>query len=512
MRRRRPCQVPASIGRGQRSRAARVRSRHSPDADRGFTFIELMIVITIVPLIIGGLAAGLLAVFSLQSGVSSRLSNTSDAQMVTATYANDVQSAQNVTTAAASSPQCGTGNQLLGLEWNENQTSHQYLTVVSYVSQAVVSGGTTTYSLVRLFCNGGSLIPSSQTTISYNIASATAITPPVISPSKYVAPAAGGWISAQQVTDVTLPVAEPEGKAGTFSYTLSAVPARSASQTDLGAPIAQDTSTSCGFAYAGSGPYAGNLCFIDFSFLTGNTLLAAEENCVETSVLLPGGYTMYFCLGIAGAPIFSYTLPTWEYGFLGNSGSYNGQQTGVTPNYYNITNLSGGLSYPALYQSCEGGNVSTGLVTGTNVNGCNVPGDTGGTNGSGLGITTLTFSKITVVNAANGQPATNWEVFSADAESTDPGESLVWTTGSGGPAVTVLNNGYAWDSSGDPVGTACNAGAGLTGSGTNTVQCSGNNTQQSKTGATIVEAQTPTTVTITMTGTGLEGVAFGVFL
>jgi len=509
-----PTGTGAVAGRNTSSRG----SSRSRAPDHGFTFIELMIVLTIVPLIVGALAAGLLAVFSLQTGVQTRLSNSSDAQMVTSTFANDVQSALIITTSSSTAvtPVCGTGTRLLGLAWNET-TAHVFSTVVSYASvPATFLHGQATYALDRFYCTGGSSSPSSVTTISYNISGSTAVTPPTLSPSSANTMAAGSWIDTQGVQQVTFPIAEPDSTTNTFAYTLAGVPARSASQTDAGQPITQATSTSCGFAYAGSGVYAGNLCFVDFSFLTGNALTAAEQNCVETSVLIPGGDTMYFCVGIAGAPVSSYTMPTWEYGFLGNSGTYNGQSTGVTPNYYDITNLTGGQSYPALYQSCEGNDVSQGLVAGTNINGCNVPGDTRGTNGSGTGITTLTFSNITVVGP-NGLPATNWEVFSADSESTDPGESITWSTGSGGPPLNVLNNGYSWDTTADPVGTACNAGAGLTGTGTTSVTCNGNGTAQTKTGATIVEAQTPAsttslTLTITMTGTGLEGTAFGVFL
>ncbi len=94
------------------------RSRRPRGDDSGFTLIELLIVVTIVPLIIGALSAALLAVFSLQSGVSNRLSNTVDAQTVSANFTNDVQSAAYLTTGSSSSPQCGTGNQLLGVEWN----------------------------------------------------------------------------------------------------------------------------------------------------------------------------------------------------------------------------------------------------------------------------------------------------------------------------------------------------------------------------------------------------------
>src|SRR5665213_506013 len=102
--------------------------------DRGFTLVELLIVLTIVPIIIGALSAGLLAVFSMQNSVSNRLSNSSDSQIVSANYIQDVQAAQRITTAnMATAPGCGAASQtqLLGLEWDLQGAAFQ--TVVSYV-------------------------------------------------------------------------------------------------------------------------------------------------------------------------------------------------------------------------------------------------------------------------------------------------------------------------------------------------------------------------------------------
>src|SRR5271155_3721190 len=118
--------------------------------DRGFTLVELLIVITIVPVIIGALSAGLLAVFSLQNSVSNRLGNSTDSQIVSANYIQDVQAAQEITTAnLATVPGCGAASetQLLGLEWNSSGSQ----IVVSYV---VIQSGTT-YLLERNYCASG---------------------------------------------------------------------------------------------------------------------------------------------------------------------------------------------------------------------------------------------------------------------------------------------------------------------------------------------------------------------
>ena len=96
--------------------------RRKDCADGGFTLIELIIVVTILPLVVGALGAGLLAVFSLQSNVSSRLTGSEDNQTVQANYTRDVQGATSIYT--TTSPLCGPTTagvtQLLGLEWNGN--------------------------------------------------------------------------------------------------------------------------------------------------------------------------------------------------------------------------------------------------------------------------------------------------------------------------------------------------------------------------------------------------------
>ncbi len=72
--------------------------QHRRSGNDGFTLVELLIVLVILPLVVGALALGLVSVFSLQSSVSSRLADTSDSQVVEANYQNDVASAGEVTT------------------------------------------------------------------------------------------------------------------------------------------------------------------------------------------------------------------------------------------------------------------------------------------------------------------------------------------------------------------------------------------------------------------------------
>ncbi|HEV3268276.1 MAG TPA: CshA/CshB family fibrillar adhesin-related protein [Acidimicrobiales bacterium] len=448
----------------------------------GFTLVELLIVVTILPLVVGGLAVGLLSVFSLQSSVSNRLGNTADSQVVSSHFENDVQSAAEITTAPSnSSAECGPANevQLLGLEWNPFSTGGAYQNVVSY---ADVQNGTS-YSLVRYYCSAGfSNTTYTTTIISYNVnppCPATACQgPATVSPSAVATAASTAWTLTQPVTKVEFFLAEPSATEanGNFLYTLAAVPAASAAVTVAnGAPITPATTTGCGFASPGTGTYASTLCFVDFSSLTGNNLLAAEQGCLEMSVALPGGSTMYFCIGITGVAVYPAPLPTWQNAFLGNtcSGSSNNNNCSNGSPFY--TGIAG---KPAIYQ-------------------------TGG------GTTTVKISQITVVNA-QGVPATGWEVVAADAESTDSGESISFNSTS---PLTIMNNGESYDTQSDPVGNACNSGAGLTQSqDLLTVTCTGQSTSGVKTGTTMVWSLTPQTFTTTLVGAGLEAMAFGLLL
>src|ERR1700693_2400923 len=82
-------------------RASATRGTRPPSRDeKGFTLIELIIVVSVIPIIVGAISAGLIAVISLQNTVSSRLADTSDAQVVSSTFIKDVQSATFITTSA----------------------------------------------------------------------------------------------------------------------------------------------------------------------------------------------------------------------------------------------------------------------------------------------------------------------------------------------------------------------------------------------------------------------------
>ena len=210
------------------------------------------------------------------------------------------------------------------------------------------------------------------------------------------------------------------------------------------------------------------------------------------SVRLPDGYFLYFCINISGTQVKPWPLPTWTEGFLGNQGVPASPPNPAIP--ANYTDIPGD---PALYQT-------------------------------GSGTTTITLTGITI-DSPQGIPATGWKFMSADAESTDTGESIVWTSDANLANQTNLHivpNGTSIDTASDPIGNAClddQPNQGLLGNKTPTVSCLANmpaangnpveaETGAYKSGTAMVEVLTPKTMTVTMVGTGLEAVCFGVFI
>jgi hypothetical protein len=407
--------------------------------------------VVVLPLVIGAIAAGLVAVFSLQSGVSNRLSDSGDAQVVSAYYETDVQSAQQLTV-SNTAPQCGTGSQLLGFEWSYNPQTSTYQTVVSYVEKATGS----TYSLIRQYCSSGiSTTPTSSTTISSDLLDSQP--PPVISPVSDNTSASQGWISTQSVTKVAFVMTEPRSN---YTYTLAAVPKSNLPPSELGSASTGSPTASCGFATPGTGTYAATLCFIDFS--SYNQSLATSGSGQNFSVAITGTpFTISFNLATSGGTVVPHSFPTYSGSFFGNNGFY----TGVPNN-------------PALYQNTQGTT------------------------------STLTFTNFQVTDS-RGVPATNWELVTGDAETTDKGESITWSSDQD---LNLIPNSPT-----SPVGNACMSVAPeinsqyLTGIGTQTVECSATESSD-KTGTVLLDALTPQSLTVKMVGSGLEAVFVGLLL
>jgi hypothetical protein len=184
--------------------------------DAGFSLVELTVVILIMPLIVGAITFALLGVFNLQTGVTNRITDSASAQVVSANFVKDVQSADYITTSPTPSmPQCGTGTQLLGLTWASGQNS------ISYSVVPVGSGAKTTYSLVRSQCAlANATSPTSTSTLTGDISANQSA--PTVTCNVNVSPCTpSSGLVAGNVSTVTLVVNEPLSK---YSFTLTAAP------------------------------------------------------------------------------------------------------------------------------------------------------------------------------------------------------------------------------------------------------------------------------------------------
>ncbi len=253
----------------------------------------------VTPLLVGGLALGLMTMLGLQSSVSNRLTDSEDSQVVQASYRNDVQSAQEITTEFHDQSRVQRQRQRNsgawpGVELRRLDRALRNGRLLPHVP--TTTGSTTTYTLVRNECtnvttNSTSLTPNTSDTLSSNVSSA--LTPQVAETSGSPS-TGGGWVTAGDITGVTFPVSEVGANPTTvgYQYTLVASPPSSSlAQTLDDAPPTASAQAGCGYAAAGSGTYASSLCFIDFNKLTANNdalLVAATSGggCVELSVAL----------------------------------------------------------------------------------------------------------------------------------------------------------------------------------------------------------------------------------
>lgn len=457
---------------------AALRARRS-NADDGYTLLELLIAIAIMPLVIGSLAFALYAILSQQQHEAARVSDAADAQTVSTSFERDVQSASLVTTSASIATQCGTGHQLLALEWSPTAQG-AYQDVVSYVE--LHTG--TTYSLVRRLCTSGpSATPTASSYVSYDVPSAQGS--PTLTPAAKNTAATAGWVSVLGVTGITFAITEPDSQ---YAYSVTAVPKAATSSPTLSQVVTPNTT--CGFAVPGSGTYASTMCFVDFSAYnfeaTGGAcqqIAAAVQNtpytlsfCLKTTTTAPNGTKGYEC-NVSSEPLIAATvvpcpLPTYfdpptSEAFLGNNGFY----TGVPGD-------------PSLYTNAEGSSTS------------------------------IVLTNVELLDS-NGNPATGWQLVTGDAESTDSGESITWSSDQ------LLS--LVPDSPTSSIGNACQLSgeatpnAGLTpqsllsGGSAATVTCQAS-VSNDKTGTVLLAAPAPTTMTSNLVGTGLQAIFVGVLL
>jgi hypothetical protein len=174
-----------------------------------------------------------------------------------------------------------------------------------------------------------------------------------------------------------------------------------------------------------------------------------------------------------------------------------------------------------------------------------IPGDPAlyTTQNGGYASVDLFFTNIKVADSS-GNLATGWYLVTGDAESTDNYEDSIWSTcsaitdtktddGKTTPAVpaactsstdlTLLPDTYNGVNATAEIGNACTytaanvpaatafPGTWLTGVGTNTVECAAS-VSVDKSGTVMLEAPTPSTLTVQMNPQGLQAIFLGVLL
>ena len=262
-------------------------------ADEGFTLVELLIVITIIPLIIGAISLGLISVFQLQPSVQNRIGDTADSQVVLASFQNDVQSAIQVTTdqTGTITPSCSaagvSGTRILGLMAVQGGV-YGYQTIITY-ELVPDTTKTSLYDLERIECTN-SQTNGVATVLARDIAQSQVVVNVACVPSELAdcTVVSTSYVATVNVSDVTLQVEAQGSQVATtdkYLYTLAASPADSQSTPPAGTPNAGNTTTTtCNFASAGTGTYASTMCFVDFSNVTGAAMQEATGGgCLEMS-------------------------------------------------------------------------------------------------------------------------------------------------------------------------------------------------------------------------------------
>ena len=325
------------------------------------------------------------------------------------------------------------------------------------------------------------------------------------------------WQSTQGLYGVTINITAPSCSTqgcNNYPYSLSGLPSSSTSTGQASQLQATQNPAGCNLASPGSGTYAPILCFADFSSFTN----ANSPTC-------PGGVGQQMKLSISDSPDFlqfcvsaspsniqPYAIPTYynpgangynSEAYLGNNGFYTG--------------ISG---EPALYQLPNSGAYSV-----------------------------VTFTNIEVTNAV-GEPATGWELVTGDAESTDSGEwisftsNLTWSILPNTSSSLYGNSCYDGHDTGDSglfnwtgptppttttVGNAANGPPATTNAttlttptgpnyttGVSTILCESDQ-QLNKTGTLMLASPEPASlapqsVTVTMKGAGYQALFLGVLL
>lgn len=312
------------------------RNEQGNRSDGGFTLVELLVVSIILPLVIGALSLGIVAVFSQQSNLTGRLSGSTDLQTMDATYIRDVESASTLTN-QSTPPVCGSaGTQLLGLTWSGGQTNVSYVEVFGNGSGSLGFNA----QIQRLYCVNGSTTPSTVMVVS-NGAAASALQPtqpaptictgnipssgPCTTPSSYP-------VSATEVSQVTFPVYVPPNNT---PYLMVASPRQGAGGNLTGGPNISTPivlmSTSCGNVLT---VHNNGQLWINVAGKTGNGSLTVESPCAGKSAIATAGDSSKGSLCVSAIISGSLPLGTFQNPNLNPSGLPCDGKSPHSPQWY----------------------------------------------------------------------------------------------------------------------------------------------------------------------------------
>jgi hypothetical protein len=118
---------------------------------------------------------------------------------------------------------------------------------------------------------------------------------------------------------------------------------------------------------------------------------------------------------------------------------------------------------------------------------------------------TWTLSAFNLVNASTGLPVNSWTFMSADAETTNSGEYIDWSSN---VPITIVNDAEA--GAPEPDGNDCT----LAGGGTTEVTCTGVLASEGSpmTGAAMVSVPGTNLSSFVVTANNYDAIAFGMFL
>jgi prepilin-type N-terminal cleavage/methylation domain-containing protein len=203
-----------------RLRARRTQADTRTRGEQGFTLVELLVVVAILPLVVGAISVALLAVFKNETGATNNLTASGDAQVVSANFVGDVQSAQWITT--STSMMCGpspVGTQLVVSVSPDTPSGSaplpsQIRNVTSYVE---LPGGGSNVLFRRICQNGNFSTPTNTAVMARDLSSGLNAT---ITCAPTGASCGAGWIMTPGVQKVFVTLARPTNN----NFSLTAVP------------------------------------------------------------------------------------------------------------------------------------------------------------------------------------------------------------------------------------------------------------------------------------------------